>query len=145
MESSEFVDLEVARNASGLRLVVLADVPSPWSLAARAILKLKGLPVRLVRLSAQDQAVRAWTGVRNAPVLLYDDQPPRSGWAEILAFAEHLRPEVSLVPAGARDRASMFGLAHELMGEGGLLWSARLMSIEASIDERPCTMSMLCP
>lgn len=134
MSNFEFVDLEVARHAPGLRLVVVADVPSPWSIAARSILQLKGLPVRLVRMGPPDDAVRSWTGVRNAPVLMYEDEPPRSGWFEILAFAERLRPEVSLVPAAARDRASMFGLTHELMSEGGLLWSMRLMTIAASIE-----------
>jgi len=128
-----FVDLETARNASGLRLVVLADVPSPWSQAAKAIIELKGIDAVAVRMPLNDAAVRSWTGVRNAPVALYEDEPPRSGWAEILALAERLQPEPALIPHEPRERALMHGLSHELMGEGGVLWCSRLLTIDNSI------------
>jgi hypothetical protein len=111
------VDLETARKASGLRLVVLADVPSPWSQAAKAIIELKGIDAVAVRMPLNDVAVRSWTGVHNAPVALYEDEPPRSGWAEILALAERLQPEPALIPREPRERTLMHGLSHELMIE----------------------------
>ena len=44
------------------------------------------------------QPVREQTGANNAPVVLFDDEPPRTGWGEILALAERLGGRVSLVP-----------------------------------------------
>jgi hypothetical protein len=37
----EFVDLEAARDAAGLRMVVVSGVPSPWGEAAKGILHVK--------------------------------------------------------------------------------------------------------
>jgi hypothetical protein len=133
MTSLQIVDVETARTARGLRLVILTDVPSPWSQAAKAILELKQIPALLVRKSARDQTVQAWTGVPNAPVAIYDDEPPRSGWADILELSERLQPDVSLVPSDAELRVAMYGLSHELLGPGGLIWSARLFTIEDSL------------
>jgi glutathione S-transferase len=128
----EFVDLETARARKGLRLVVAAAVPSPWSQAAKAIFDLKGIEGVAVRMALGDKDVASWTGVHNAPVALYDDEPARSGWAEILALAERLRPDVPLVPSDPRERALMFGLSHELLGESGLIWCSRLLAVDAS-------------
>jgi glutathione S-transferase len=128
----QFVDLETARTRKGLRLVVVAGVPSPWSQAAKAIIDLKGIDAVAVRMQLADKAVQAWTGVHNAPVALYDDDPPRSGWAEILALAERLRPDVPLVPSDPRQRALMHGFSHELLGEGGLIWCLRICTIDVA-------------
>jgi glutathione S-transferase len=116
-----------------LRLVIVPDAPSPWSQAAKTIFEIKQIPGLLVR-RPRDNAVQAWTGVGNAPVAVYDDEPPRSGWAEILELAERLRPDISLVPRDPELRARMFGLSHEVLGAGGLMWSARLFTIAASIE-----------
>src|SRR5262245_53513254 len=130
MSTFEIVDVETARQARGLRLVILADVPSPWSQAAKTILEIKKIPTKLARKTGRDTEVQAWTGVVNAPVAVYDDEPPRSGWAEILELAERLQPEPSLIPSDPEQRAWMYGLSHELMGAGGLVWCGRLASIE---------------
>jgi glutathione S-transferase len=128
----EFVDLETAQRAEGLRLVLLKGVPSPWSQAAKAIIEIKGVPALGLRARGDDLAVRAWTGIPNAPVALYAGEPPRSGWAEILALLERLEPARPLVPHDIEARLRMFGLAHELMGQEGLMWNARLLLIERS-------------
>src|SRR5262249_10223792 len=120
--------------APGLRLITLGGVPSPWSEAAKGIFHVKRLSFAVARLLPGDKRVRDATGVRNAPVVLYGDELPRSGWAEILALGERLAPEPALVPADAERRVSMFGLANELMGEDGLLWSARVLTIAASFE-----------
>src|SRR5262249_46291728 len=114
---TEFVDLETAKAARGMRLVVVGSVPSPWSESAKAIFRIKKIPFVAVRLVGKDDALRAWTGVSNAPAAMHDDEPPRTGWAEILALAERVAPEPALVPEAADDRATMFGWAHEILGE----------------------------
>jgi glutathione S-transferase len=129
-----FVDLEEARAASGLRVVIAANVPSPWSQAALGAFDAKGLDYLAVRLRRADDDTRRWTGARNAPVVLYDDEPPRTGWAEILALAERLGGRVSLVPAADDVRVRMFGLSHELLGEGGVGWSVRLLLTHLGLE-----------
>lgn len=129
-----FVDLETARAARGVRLALAADLPSPWSEAAKGIFRVKGAPFVCVRVGAVDKEVRAWTRARNAPAAMFDDEPARTGWADILELAERVAPAPSLVPASPDDRVRMFGLAHELMGEGGLLWSSRLLTIHVGLE-----------
>ena len=130
---AEFVDLESAKAAKGMRLVVVAGVPSPWSQAAKGILHVKEIPHVLVRMAPGDEALGEWTGEMSAPVAIYEDEAPRSGWAEILLLAERLAPEVPLLPKDAKQRALCFGLSHELNGEMGLGWCRRLEGIAASI------------
>lgn len=129
-----FVDLQSALAAPGLRLVVAANVPSPWSEAALAIFRVKKVPFTATRARALDPAFQAWNGARNLPAVLLDDQPVRTGWAEILDLAEQLAPAAPLVPADPQKRVHMVGLCHELMGEGALLWSTRLLTVDAGIE-----------
>jgi glutathione S-transferase len=130
----EFVDLESARQARGLRLVTLAFVPSAWSEAAKGILHVKGIPFLAVRCGLRDPDIRTWTSTHNTPVAMYDDEPPRSHWSEILALAERLQPDRPLVPADREARLRLYGLTHEMYSEGGLLWNARLMMIDVSLS-----------
>ena len=130
----KFVDLSTARQARGLRLVVAAHVPSPWSEAAKGIFHVKGIHLLAVRCEPRDEETRAWTGVHNAPVALHDDEPPRSNWADILALAERLDQTVPLLPAEREPRLRTLGLAHEICGEGGLAWSARLLLVDLSLQ-----------
>src|SRR5579883_1093756 len=69
-----FVALEEARAATGVKLVVAASLPSPWSEAAKGILHVKGIDALLVRFSSSDTAVREWMGWHNVPVLLAPDE-----------------------------------------------------------------------
>ncbi len=128
-----FVDVAQARSTPGVRLVVVGGVPSPWSEAAKGIFFVKGIDALLVRLSPPDEAVKQWTGSHNAPVLVVDDEPPRTHWSDILEAGERLGGRVSLVPADPDDRVRMFGWAHELLGQGGLLWSWRLVGIHRGL------------
>jgi len=129
-----FVDAATARSARGLRLIVLGIVPSPWSEAAKGLFRLRGVPALAARFRPGDPEMAAWTGALNAPVALYDDEPPRTGWAEILALAERIGDPgtAPLVPADPEMRVRLHGLAHELCGEDGLAWSARLAMLDAS-------------
>jgi len=129
---TEFVELEAAKARGGLRLVILARTPSPWSEAARGLFHVKRLPFVAVRHFPPGPELLAWTGGHNAPAVLYDDEPVLSGWAEILALAERLAPEPELVPRGS-ERIETFGLAHELLGVGGVAWNARALLIDAAL------------
>jgi glutathione S-transferase len=131
--SFSYVAPEEAIGRRGLRMVVVGQIPSPWSEAAKGILHVKGIPWTAVRLAYDSPQLKEWAGQRSAPVAVYDDEPPRSGWAEILLLAERLAPTPSLLPADAADRALMFGLAHEICGQQGLGWSRRLQLVGAGL------------
>ena len=125
----EYIEVEDAIDLPGLRLVLTAGVPGPWGEAAKGVLHVKGIeytPVRQVA-AAPNEALLDWTGRDNAPVAMYADERPRSGWAEILFLAERLAPSPSLVPSDPRERALMLGLCHEICGEQGLGWTRRLL------------------
>jgi glutathione S-transferase len=129
-----FVDLESARTARGLRLVVTGAIPSPWSEAAKALFHVKQIPFLAVRFRRDHDALFAWTGARNVPVVVNDDEPPRTGWAEILALAERLGGAVPLIPEEPEQRIVHHGLIHELAGEAGLAWCSRLVMIHGGLS-----------
>lgn len=128
----QWVDFETARTARGLRLVVASALPSPWSEAAKALFHVKQLPALAVRFLRNHEVLFSWTGARNVPVVLHDDEPPRTGWAEILALAERLGGP-PLVPDDPQQRIQLHGLIHELAGEGGLAWYSRLIMIHGGL------------
>ena len=129
-----YASVEEAIVRRGVRMVVVGNVPSPWGEAAKGILHIKGIEWAAVRLAYDSEALQQWAGQRNGPVLIYDDERPRSGWAEILLLAERLAPAPPLIPAKVDERAMAFGLAHEICGEGGLGWSRRLQLIHAGLN-----------
>src|SRR5438270_5643184 len=111
-----FVDLETARGSRGLRLAVITTVPSLWSDAARGMIAAKELECLAVDFDPRDEAIPRWTGCPNAPVALYGDQLPRSGWAEILSLLDRLGGKLSVVPPDPAGRASLFGLSPDICG-----------------------------
>lgn len=121
--------LEEARAVRGLRLVVTEGVPSPWSEAAKGWFDVKGVDYGMVRLNPRDSDIRAWTGHHNAPVAMYEDQPARAGWAEILELSDRLAPVPRLIPGIEADKDEMLNLVRAILGEGGLVWSVRLCLI----------------
>ena len=133
MDILSYVDIATARAARGLRIAVASALPSPWTEAAKGLLRCKQIPALAVRFLRGTPELEAWTASNNVPVVLYDDEPPRSNWAAIIAFAERLGGAMPLVPADPDARARMFGLVHELAGEGGLGWSNRLLMIDGGL------------
>ncbi len=129
---AKYISIEEAREHPGLRLVLSSRVPGPWGEAAKALFHVKNIPYTKVeqRPGKSDAELRAWTAQTSAPVALYEDERPRSGWADILSLAERLMPEPSLIPAEPAERVLMFGLANEICGEGGFAWQRRLMLLE---------------
>jgi glutathione S-transferase len=127
-----FVELEEARAASGVRLVIANNVPSPWSQAALGALDMKGIDGLVVRFRRSDEELKRWAGSWNAPALLVDDEPPRTGWAEIVTRIDALSERAPLIPADDELRVRLFGLANEILGEWGLGWCVRLLMVHAS-------------
>ncbi len=133
----EYVDFEEARDAHGLRMVVVTGVPSPWGEAAKGFLHLKQIPWKAVRLDASSDEMASWTKDRSGPVAIYNDETPRSGWAEILLLTERLAPSITLLPPTPEERARVLGFAHEICGEDGLGWVRRLQGIHAGLNGEP--------
>lgn len=131
----EYVSVEQAIAGSGLRMVVVGGLPSPWGEAAKGILHIKRIAWSAVRLSYDSEPLKQWAGQRSGPVAVYNGERPRSGWAEILLLAERLAPEPAVLPTDAAERALAFGLAHEICGEAGLCWSRRLQMVDAGLHE----------
>ena len=117
--SFEYVSLEEAKRRDGLRMVVVGAVPSPWGEAAKGFFHMKGIDWVAVRLAYDDEALKEWAPRLSAPAAVYGKEAPRTGWAEILLLAERLAPSPALLPAGAEERALVFGLAHKCAARTG--------------------------
>ena len=87
-----YVSLDEAIRRGGLRMVVVGNVPSPWGEAAKGIFHIKGIEWVAVRLVYDSEPLKEWAGQRSGPVAIYNDERPRSGWAEILLLANAWRP-----------------------------------------------------
>lgn len=124
-----YYEVAQARDMPGLRLVLTAHVPGPWGESAKKILDYKEIryvPVAQYASMANDDLV-AWTGVRNAPNAVYNDEPNRTGWYDILMLAERLAPDRPLLPPESEERAQVLGIAMEICGEWGFGWARRAM------------------
>jgi glutathione S-transferase len=132
---AEYVEIEAAKTLPGLRLVLSAGVPGPFGEAARYCFEVKKIPylrVRQVPL-ASDAALLAWTAQTSAPVAVFEQERPRSSWVEIVELAERLASEPPLVPRDPETRIRMWGLCHEIAGEGGFGWQRRLMLVHGAL------------
>ncbi len=130
----DYVDIEHAITADGLRLVLVRGMPSPWGQAAKAMMehkKLDYLPAPQ-EPGGDNAALTAWAGTNSAPVVAWNDEAPLNRWNDILLLLERLAPERPLVPAETELRIELFGLAHELCGELGFGWNCRLNMIRAA-------------
>ena len=129
-----YISVEDAIKRPGLRMVVVGGVPSPWGEGAKGLLHMKRIDWAAVRLVYDSEALKDWAGERSGPVAIYDDEKPRSRWNDILLLAERLSPGPALLPSDPADRALVFGLGHEILGEGGLAWSRRIELIHAGLQ-----------
>ncbi len=123
-----YVEARDAATMDGLRLALTVGVPGPWSQAAMFMFDFKGIdyvPVAQYAGEDNDDLV-AWTGIRNAPTAVYNDEAPRSNALDIVALAERIRPEPRLVPEDPAARQQMYGISWEICGEGGFGWTRRI-------------------
>lgn len=124
----DYLTIEQAKSAGGLRLVLTAGVPGPWGESAKAILSYKGIAFAPVfqEGGGENAELREWTGQTSAPVAVLDDQPPVSHWLDLLMFSERLAPEKPLLPQAMEDRALCLGLCSLIAGVDGFGWNRRL-------------------
>jgi glutathione S-transferase len=132
--SFQFLSVEAAIPRRGLRMVVVGQVPSPWGEAAKGIFHLKGIDFAAVRLAYDNEALKSWAQQLSAPVAIFDDEPPRSGWAEILMLAERLAPTPALLPLDPEARGRALRLAEDFCGRDGLGWHRRLQLVHAGLN-----------
>ena len=130
----EYLSVAEAERASGLRLVLTAGVPGPWSESAKALFRHHGVDYLPVRQDGgrDNPELVAWTKHRNAPVAIYNDEAPRVRWLELLDLAERLGSGASLYPTNREDRMLMVGLVNEIAGERGFAWNARLLMLNST-------------
>src|SRR5690349_16105525 len=121
----DWVDIEDAIRSPGLRVVLTPGVPGPFTEEAKGILHVKKLPFIKAKqeILGANVALQRWTAQTTAPVAAWNDEPPRSTWIEQLYLFERLAPEPRLIPTDFDERTTMFGLAHEIFGEGGWVWN----------------------
>jgi glutathione S-transferase len=131
----DYVEVEQARTMPGLRLALTGGVPGPWSEAAKAIFNLRQVPFQAVlQMGGEDnRELVQWTGHRNAPVAMYNDEPPRVRWLEIVELAERLGQGPSLIPERFDERFSAIGLTNEIAGEQGFAWYARVLMLDKTV------------
>lgn len=135
---NEYIDVEDAREMSGLRMVLGAyPIPGPWRESCKGIFYVKGLSYTSVKTANRGESdlglgmggsqseLISWTSQSSAPVAIWQDERPRFTWSDQLNLAERLEPEPRLVPENAADRVLMFGLINELAGEFGAGWMGR--------------------
>ena len=129
----QYIDISDAMARGGLRMVVMGNVPSPWTEAAKGIFHLKRIEWSAVRLAYDNDAVVNWVGQRSAPIVVYEKDPPLSGWQDILLLAERLAPTPAMLPADPVQRARALALAGEFCNPGEFGWTRRLQLVHAGL------------
>lgn len=131
---ADYIDIEQAKTLSGLRIILPPGRPNPWGEALKGMCYVKKIPYTRVRKGmGHDAALQAWTSQSSAPVVIWNDERPRSTWIEQLNLVERLAPEPALIPTNIEDRALLFGYSNELCGENGFGWSRRVMLLDATL------------
>jgi glutathione S-transferase len=137
----KYLSVAEARKLPGLRLVLTAHMPGPWGEAAKAVLsarQVQYVPVAQAAMESNEE-LHAWTGVRNAPVAVLDEEAPVHTWLDILLLAERLGSGPSLLPSEPLDRALVLGLSTEICGSDGFGWSRRLELMGRATTRSPPT------
>ena len=124
----KYHSLDEIKSASGLRIVIVKGMPSPWSQAARAIFKYKGLDhvVGPQNPGEANEDLVAWSGQNSGPVVAYNDEPPIHRWLDILLLSERLSPDPPLLPENPEERVQVIGMTHEVSGDQGIGWWSRI-------------------
>ncbi len=133
---AEYVSVAEARKQSGMRMILGQGIPGPWAEGIRGILDVKKIPYTrgLFEIGSDHADLIAWTAQASAPAIAWNDEFPKSNWAEQLYLAERIQPEPALIPSNQADRIKMFGYANELCGMHGFGWSRRLMMVHQGLS-----------
>lgn len=137
-DDMDYLEPEQGRDLEGMRLALTRDVPAPYSMSARAIFDHHKIDFHAIaqKGGGTNDSLVEWTRHRNAPIALYNDESPRTGWLDILNLAERLGKGPSLVPDNIDDRMTMMALTNELIGENGLVWQMRILMLGLGGPER---------
>lgn len=130
----KYATTEQAKAASGLRMIVVGGVPSPWSEAAKGLLHIKNISWMPVYLDQQDRAQAVWAQSDSAPVVFWEDENPVSDAAQIVSLVQRIAPDADLVPEAAGSEIMEF--INLLAAPGGLGWHRRLQQIHAGLEGR---------
>jgi glutathione S-transferase len=103
--------------------------------AAKGLLHLKRIDFAAVRLVYDSEALKSWARELSGPVAILDDEPPRSGWRDILELAERLAPTPALLPEKPELRELALQLAAKLCDPDGLGWHRRLQLVHAGLSK----------
>ncbi len=124
----QYVDIKDAIEEQGLRIVIVKQLPSPWGVAAKAMMEFKGLKFVVAHQIplTENHELLEWAGVNSAPVVAWKDEPPLNRWNDILFLLERLEPRRPLIPEVPAQRILTLGLSHEICGELGFGWNRRL-------------------
>ncbi|HSY79645.1 MAG TPA: hypothetical protein VK884_08545 [Verrucomicrobiae bacterium] len=133
----ERIDIDQARRAAGLRIVTLANIPSPWGEALKGILHIKQLPHARVGhvFGSPTTTLQEWSGQDSFPIMAWNDERPLSSWIDQLNLAERLAPTPRLIPETLENRVLMFGYCNELCGENGIGWAERLRGVHEQVTK----------
>lgn len=135
----KYLSCAEARARGGLRLVLSCDGPNPWCEAAKYVFHVKQVPYvatakRGMDDSLENQALFEWTGHKNSPIAMYEDEKARVGWLDMLYLAERLGSGPSLIPESRELQVESIGLSHQICGEDGLGWNRRLNIFKLLLD-----------
>jgi len=133
---AEFSTIREAREMSGMRLIVAEGLPGPWAEGIRGILELKKIPYSRGRfeLDSDHEDLISWTSQSSVPVIVWNDEFPKSGWLEQIFLTERIQPEPSVIPVNITERVTMFGMLNELCAPAGFAWCRRLMLIHMGLN-----------
>ena len=129
--SFAYVSTAEARQDSGLRMIVVGGVPSPWGEAAKGLFHVKNLTWCATRLAYDDPAQAKWAGVQSAPVVFWQDEAPVTGALEILDLSQRIAPDVDLVPE--TDAADIRAFVARMAAPDGLGWQRRLQLVHCGL------------
>ncbi|MGH7780434.1 MAG: hypothetical protein ACREQR_11460 [Candidatus Binataceae bacterium] len=131
-----YAEIEQAIKMPGMRIVLPPRVPGPWGEAIKGVLYVKKIPYIKVRHDRADySSLVGWTAQSSTPVLVYNDERPRSVWNDQINLAERLQPAPPLIPEAIDNRVAMFGLCNLIAGENGFGWTRRLTIAQAMLDD----------
>lgn len=129
----DFAQARLDREAGKTVLIVVAQIPSPWSEGVKGLLKVQGREFSALRLDPRNQELHAWAGSASSPSLLLPGKPAFTQAIEIIEVLEETCPGQHLLPQEPGDRADAQRLVQELVDPGGLAWSRRLLGIHAGL------------
>jgi len=129
----QYINFEQAQQQSGLRMIVVKGLPSPWGEAVKGIFHLKQLEWSATYHDPASREMSTWSGSRSAPVAIYNNEAPLSGWLDILLLAERLAPTPALLPTDPEEREAALALCNDICGEMGLGWNRRLDSVHKGL------------